>query len=308
MMLTNENAMSNIEQISFEGVGVLVNAPAKINLSVLVGALRDDGFHEIETVMAKVNWFDRVLVEPSKSRGIQLVCKGPYWAPEGKENLCYQACRKICDKYDMPCNIKITLDKQLPAGAGLGSGSSDAAAVLIAVNLLFKLELPGDELRKIAAELGSDVPFFLDGPLAFCCGKGEKIKKLNEIFNFKALLLLPDISVSTKRVYENFHENKGLFKDFSAKINAFIGENRIDLVAKMCANMLDSSCLCLHEKLKQLKKGVESLGIRPLSLSGSGSTLYKIYYNDDINICEQDKCELERNIDCKCVIVSNNRW
>ena len=99
--------------------------------------------------------------------------------------------------------LKITLFKNIPAGSGLGGASSDAAAVLLGVNRLLKLGCSDEELGLLAAELGSDVTFFLDGPLSFCSGQGEMVEKIEEIFNFLAVLMLPDVNVSTKMVYES---------------------------------------------------------------------------------------------------------
>ena len=164
------------EQITIISDGLLVRAPAKINLSLLIAGQRPDGFHEIETVMTKVDWFDEILFQQGQKTGIELVCKGQYWAPEGKENLIYQACQMLLDSCHLQANIKITLTKNIPAGTGLGSASSDAAAALIGVSKFLQLAVEPLQLNEMAANLGSDVPFFLDGPLAFCTGKGEKNK------------------------------------------------------------------------------------------------------------------------------------
>ena len=274
--------MTNKEQFETIGNGLLVRAPAKINLSLLIAGKRLDGFHEIETIMAKVNWYDEILIQQGQKTGIELVCNGPEWAPEGEENLVYKAAKMLLETCGRKANIKITLTKNIPAGTGLGSASSDAAATLTGLNKYLDLQLPNAELAKLAAQLGSDVAFFLDGPLAFCTGKGEKIKKLDENFNFLALLILPDVSVSTKKVYANYRHNPALYKKLNARINDLLGKNRIDLVAKMCTNMLEISCFSLYKELAELKTKIESLGIRPLCLSGSGSAMFYIIDNSDV--------------------------
>ena len=121
--------------------------------------------------MAKINWYDEILLQKSGKPGIELICKGPYWAPQGAENLVYRACQKLLEDCKKNVGLKIILKKNIPAGTGLGSASSDAAATLIGLNKLLKLNVKPAQLKKIAAELGSDVPFFLDGPIAFCTGK-----------------------------------------------------------------------------------------------------------------------------------------
>jgi len=296
------------EQFETLGEGLLVQAPAKINLSLLIAGKRPDGFHELETIMAKVNFYDQILIEQGSKTGIELICSGPEWAPEGEENLVYKAAKMLLENCGQEADIKITLTKNIPAGTGLGSASSDAAATLIGLNKYLDLQLPNAELAKLATQLGSDVAFFLDGPLAFCTGKGEKIKKLDENFNFLALLILPDVSVSTKKVYANYKHNPVLYKKLNARINDLLGKNRIDLVSKMCANMLETSCFSLYKELAELKAKIESLGIRPLCLSGSGSAMFYIIDNGDVEKARENRDKLEEKTGCKSVIVSNNRW
>ena len=296
------------EQITAVSDGLLVLAPAKINLTLLIAGKRPDGFHEIETIMAKVNWFDEILIQPGQSLGLELTCEGQYWSPSGKENLIYQAYKLLLAHCDITANIKITLTKNIPAGSGLGSASSDAVAALLGLVRFLKLDLDKRQLHKLASALGSDVPFFLDGPLAFCTGKGEKVKKLNEKFNFLALMVLPDVSVSTKKVYNNYKHNDRLYKKLNTRINSYIQKNRIDLASKMCANMLQTSCFRLHNELAELKDKIESLGVRPLCLSGSGSTMFWIAGRGDEKKAKEYQQKLIENVGCKSIIVTNNRW
>ena len=300
--------MSSKEQFEAVNDGLLVRAPAKINLSLLIAGKRPDGFHEIETVMAKVDFYDEILIEPGQKAGIELLCRGPHWAPERKDNLVYQACEMLLNSSGQHADIKITLTKNIPAGSGLASASSDAAATLIGLNKYLNLELPNHRLAKLAEKLGSDVAFFLDGPLAFCTGKGEKIKKLTEIFDFSALLILPDVSVSTKKVYANYRHNASVYEQFSARINSYVREKRFDLVLGMCANMLQTSSFSLYRELAELKARIESLGIRPLCLSGSGSALFFIIDSKEEKRARKDKCKLDERIGCTSIIISNNMW
>ena len=296
------------EQITLVSDGLLVLAPAKINLSLLIAGKRPDGFHEIKTVMAKVDWFDEILFQQGQKAGIELACEGPYLAPEGKENLIYQASKMLLESCHSQANIKITLTKNIPAGTGLGSASSDAAAALIGANRFLQLAVGPHQLSEIAAKLGSDVAFFLDGPLAFCTGRGEKNEKLDENFNFLALLIIPNVSVSTKKVYANYKHDSALYEKLNNRINSYIEKNRIDLVLKMCTNMLQISCFSLYKELAELKTKVESLGIGPLCLSGSGSTMFCVMDSTDEEKARQNRRKLEEKIGCKSVIVSNNRW
>ena len=300
--------MAGKEQITTVGNGLLVLAPAKINLSLLIAGKRPDGFHEIKTVMAKVNFFDEIFIEEGQKAGIELLCTGPHWAPEGKDNLIYQAAKMLLESCGSPADIRITLTKNIPAGAGLGSASSDAAAALIGVSSFLQLAIGKSELSEMAAALGSDVAFFLNGPLALCTGKGEKIKKLDENFNFLALLILPDVSVSTKKVYANYKHDSALYRKLNTRINSLLQKNRIDLVSKMCANMLETSCFSLCKGLAELKAKIESLNIAPCCLSGSGSAMFFVMDSGDEERASRNRRKLEEKLDCRSIIVSNNRW
>ena len=303
-----ESYMVGKEQITVFGDGLLVLAPAKINLSLLVAGKRPDGFHEIETIMAKVNLFDEIFIEQGVRGGIELACKGPHRAPWGKENLAYKACEMLLKSCGSKGDIKITLTKNIPAGAGLGSASSDAAATLIGVSKFLQLPVEPQKLHEIATNLGADVPFFLDGPLAFCTGKGEKIKKLDKNFNFSVLLILPNVSVSTKRVYANYKDNRAYFEKLRTRINSNIEKNKIDLIANLCANMLFKSCLQLHNELAELKIRIEVLGAGPVCLTGSGSALYVLFDSSEEQKAKLWKKTLTQSIGCESVIVNNNRW
>jgi 4-diphosphocytidyl-2-C-methyl-D-erythritol kinase len=300
--------MTDKDQFETIGDSLLVRAPAKINLSLLIAGKRPDGFHEIETIMAKVNWFDEILIQPGSKPGIELTCTGPQWAPQGEENLVHKAAKLFMDSCGKQADIKITLTKNIPAGSGLGSASSDAAAALIGLNKYLDLHLPNPPLAELAARLGSDVAFFLDGPLALCTGKGEKIKKLDENFNFLALLILPAVSASTQKVYDNYRHNPALYEKLHTQINPLLEKNRIDLITKMCANMLEMSCFSLYTELADLKAKIESSGSRPLCLSGSGSAMFHIIDNCDTEKGRANQTILENQTGCKAVLVSNSKW
>lgn len=195
---------------------------------------------------------------------MSLFAGGGYWAPDGEKNLVYRACTLMVEaagdteKARKAACVKVTLTKNIPAGTGLGSASSDAAAALIGMNRFFDLGVSDEKMHEIAARLGSDVAFFLAGPLAFCWGRGEKIREIQEKFAFRVLLALPGVSVSTKDVYENFSADKELFERLSSEINAEIAKKNIDLVAGMCANMLEKCCFDLYPQLAELKRYIQS--------------------------------------------------
>jgi 4-diphosphocytidyl-2-C-methyl-D-erythritol kinase len=300
--------MAAKKQITRVGDTLHVLAPAKINLTLLIAGKRPDGFHEIETVMARIDYYDEITIQPGKNKGIELLCTGPYWAPQGSENLVHRAAQLLFQTCNTTANVKITLRKNIPAGSGLGSASSDAAATLIGLNEFLHLSLDRAALAELAATLGSDVPFFLGGPMALCTGRGEKIEALNEKFDFTAILFLPDINVSTKKVYGNYRHHQDIYQSLKVQINSHIGKNRFDLLAPMCANMLQNSCFTLVKELADLKAKIESLGFAPLCLSGSGSAMFFLMQGGNKQAVMADPLKLEQMLGCKSVSVSNNRW
>lgn len=301
---------SNPQQpLQFErrGDGLLVRAPAKINLSLLIAGKRSDGFHELETIMAKIDLCDEILVENRDQDGIELICRGAHWAPDGPENLVYRAAQMAFDLAGRPAGVRLTLTKNIPAGSGLGGASSDAAATLMGLNQHFALGLSQTQLAQIAATLGSDIAFFLYGPLAFCSGRGEKIAEISAPFAFEALLLLPEVHVSTKQVYANYRHDPKRYEQLSQQIESHLAHNRIDLVAKMCANMLQESCFDLFGQLGDLKMKAEGLGLGSVCLSGSGAALFSVLSEESPEV-ETLRDRIATESGCQCLIVSNSLW
>lgn len=301
-------SVGGLEQFERRSAGLLVRAPAKLNLSLLVAGKRPDGYHELETVMAKVDWMDELLLEPHRGEGLELICKGSSAVPEGPDNLVWKAWQLVCESVGKALPVRITLWKNIPAGTGLGSGSSDAAATLLGLNRLFNLKLSEKSIFDMACRLGSDVAFFLNGPTAYCTGRGEKIQKILDFPDFRALLIVPIVSVSTKKVYENYVHQPALFESLREQINDALLKKSIDSLAEICANMLQISCFHLHSELADLKAKVERLCAGKVCLSGSGSAMFMLFGKDSnakIQTCRQ---LLDRTLGIPCRIVNNNRW
>jgi 4-diphosphocytidyl-2-C-methyl-D-erythritol kinase len=300
--------MASLPQFEKLADGLLVRAPAKLNLSLLIAGKRPDGFHEIETVMAKVDWYDEIRVQPGRAAEIEFSCGGPCWAPNDQTNLVYRAARLALDTCGGPRGVRLTLTKNIPAGSGLGSGSSDAAATLLGLNAYLHLELSQSRLTDLAGRLGSDVAFFLNGPLALCTGRGEKIAELPARLPCMALLILPDVNASTKEVYAHYAHDPALYARLHAQIQAHLEKNRVDLLARSCANMLESSCFHLYEELGALKEAVESLGVGPVCLSGSGSTMFSMVDSLDAESLETLRDRIRQTTGCQSAVVRNNGW
>lgn len=295
------------EQFEATDRGLLVRAPGKVNLSLLITGKRPDGFHGIETIMAKINWYDELFFESNPGEGFELVCKGPHWAPEGPENLVLKACTALAEQTGLPLSARVTLVKNMPAGTGLGSASSDCAAALLGLRKFTNVDVPDSVLHQVAAALGSDINFFLGGPLAYCTGRGEKIESIERGLNFCALLVLPDISISTKKVYENYRCDPAAYSQLSGKINPLLQKKKVDSIAEICANMLEESCFRLYPELDQIKQDCEQLCGSKVCLSGSGSALYIRLSRPDEKILQLQE-HLMKEYSCASRFVYNNRW
>lgn len=183
-------------------------APAKINLSFEIKDRRADGFHEIETLMAPISLSDRLTIEANGNEdgGVLLSCDD-LSLPTGEGNLVVRAAKLFREATNNRAGIKIALEKKIPHGAGLGGGSSDAASTLLGLNELFGAGLKEDNLIKLAAQLGSDVPFFIVRSAAICRGRGEIVSPIALSAHFNLLLLKPDFGVPTPWAYGRWKES-----------------------------------------------------------------------------------------------------
>lgn len=297
----------SLPQFEYSNGALLARAPAKINLSLLIADKRDDGYHNLESIMAKVTFYDELLFGIGKAKGIELTCDG-FWSPDGKDNLVYKAAELFYENIDKAPAVKINLTKNIPAGSGLGGASSDAATTLLALNKLHNGLLKESKICELSASLGSDVSFFLNGPLALCTGRGEKVEKIDKAVSFAALLVLPDVNISTKRVYESFEVDMPLFGSLHEKIESYISEGRFDLIQKICANMLAKTCFALDNRLALLQVKIQEITRMPVCLSGSGSTLFVILDNKNCPDIDLYRREIKNSLGCNSIIVSSNEW
>jgi 4-diphosphocytidyl-2-C-methyl-D-erythritol kinase len=184
-------------------------APAKINLSLRVRRRREDGFHEIDSLLVPVSVFDRLEVELRDEGGLVFTCDDAT-VPADDTNLVVRAARLFCTEVGLEPHLRIHLEKNIPHGAGLGGGSSDAAQTLLALNHLFRTELPRETLLSLAADLGSDVPFFIHGTPARATGRGEQIAAVDFPHRLPLLLLKPPFGVPTPWAYQRWRESREL--------------------------------------------------------------------------------------------------
>jgi 4-diphosphocytidyl-2-C-methyl-D-erythritol kinase len=186
------------------------SAPAKINLSFRIKERRADGFHEIETLMAPISLADRLTIERAgEDGGIHFTCDDAS-LPAGDDNLVVRAAKVFCQRTNIMSGITIALEKKIPHGAGLGGGSSDAATTLLGLNELFAAGLSQKELLDLAAQLGSDVPFFVVRSAAVCRGRGEIVESTSLAAKFRLVLFKPDFAVPTPWAYGRWKDSQEL--------------------------------------------------------------------------------------------------
>jgi 4-diphosphocytidyl-2-C-methyl-D-erythritol kinase len=173
---------------------------------------------------------------------------------------------------------------------------------------LLRLDLTLEQQAHLASQLGSDVAFFLGGPLAFCTGKGETVRPLDADYPFTALLILPSTSVSTAKVYASYIHDSDLYRRQHDQMAEYLASNRIDAIVEMRANMLAGVCFTLESDLAVLKTRIENLGIGPLCLTGSGSALYQIIPGGDAALARRRQQIIEKEVSCASLIVTNNGW
>jgi len=261
---------------------LIVPSPAKVNLSLWIKGRRPDGYHELITVMHTINLYDTLFFHPSDQ--FELTIEGSESLPLNKSNLIVKAAKLFKEATGINPKVKIKLEKVIPVGAGLGGGSSNAAATLKGLNSIYGNPLSTEELTQLAAQLGSDVPFFIEGGLAVAYGRGERLKHYNPAA-FKLLVVYPDFSCSTREVYEKLPpiERDITVDDAEKRIISPLITGKLREVEEAMENDLERSSAPCVEKVKEVKEVVSSCGLKPL-MSGSGSSVFALITDEDYDL------------------------
>jgi 4-diphosphocytidyl-2-C-methyl-D-erythritol kinase len=256
---------------------VTIAAHAKVNLLLRILAREADGYHGLETAFCLLALADRVTVERRPEAGVSLEVAGADTGP-AEQNLAVRAAHAVLDATGARFGVVLRLDKQIPVRAGLGGGSSDAAAALIAVNRLAGDVVPRHELLQFAARIGSDVPFFLSGaPFALAWGHGERLLRLPPLPRAPVLLLTPPVAIATPEAYGWIDEARASTSRRGGVALDLAALSTWGDVARLSGNDFES---VVFGRLPELRQAFEALaGTRPLlcRLSGSGSTLFAVY-------------------------------
>lgn len=254
---------------------ISVKAPAKINLSLDVIRRRNDGYHDLEMVMTMIDLADRIDLWDEEQPIIRIKSSSGF-IPTDSRNIAYKAASLLRERYGISRGATIYIQKNIPVSAGLGGGSSDAAATLRGLNHLWNLGLTMDELAAIGAEIGSDVPFCVYGGTAFATGKGEILKPLPSPPPCWVVLAKPAISVSTKDVYEALDVNAIRCRpDTDGMIRAIEG-HQYDEMCRLTCNVLEEVTMVLHPEVKWYKRLILKFGADAVLMSGSGPTVFAL--------------------------------
>ncbi len=274
--------------MTIEMSAMQVLAPAKINLSLKILGRRSDGFHEIETLITPISLYDKIDIE-KQSRWIDFSCDDPT-VPSGDENLVVRAAKAFFEKTKISGGVGIRLHKKIPHGAGLGGGSSDAAATLRVLNQLFKTKLSREELAKLGSNVGSDVSFFLFESAAVCKGRGEIVNPTRLKTKLSILLFKPAFLVSSAWAYSRWQDSKEI-PEISYQPQNFDGQS--------FRNDLERPVFEKFVFLAQLKAWLlkqEQVGAA--LMSGSGSTVFAVLRSEaDVDLLvKRARDQLDREI------------
>ncbi len=258
---------------------LIIHTPAKLNLYLNILGKRADGFHDLETMMVSVRLFDTIRFESSTAANIELRCRSRIAStitlPTDRRNLIIKAAEILRTETGSNFGATLFLEKRIPSEAGMGGGSSDAAATLVGLNLLWKLNLSPEKLHQLAAQLGSDVNFFLDSaPASLCTGRGEKTEPICLSQPMHFVIVKPPSGLSTKAVFEIWAEEKSSFTMPLSSVQNVLQSGRPTEIQKILQNSLEQPARCLNVDVDRLLRVLAKQDVLGFAMTGSGSACF----------------------------------
>lgn len=250
---------------------------AKVNLTLDVLNKRPDGYHNLEMIMHEAGPYDIIAVEVNTGgEGIKLSCTRSD-IPLGSDNTCYRAAEQFLNAAGIRAQINIKITKNIPAGAGLGGGSSDAAGVIKALDALFGCRMEKDKMAEIGKAVGADVPFFIYGGCALAEGIGERLTPLKELSGARILIAKPNLSVSTPYVFKKFRLSGKLSHPNTAACVEAVKNGNLAALAAAAGNVLESVTEAENPVIGEYKKIMKSFGAVYSLMSGSGPSVFGVF-------------------------------
>jgi 4-diphosphocytidyl-2-C-methyl-D-erythritol kinase len=249
-------------------------APAKINICLKVLGRRDDGFHEIFSIIQAVDLYDEMSLARTGGNNISIECNNPK-IPVGADNLISRAFQIMKDRYSFDGGVRVRLLKRIPPGSGLGGGSSNCAATIRALDRIFSLRLTSQEMSRIGATIGSDVPFFFSSGSAIVTGRGEIVEDVVLPLEYSVLIVIPDVSISTHDVYSNL--KLGLtWRNIRDKLKVDWDNSCLTDLVGLLSNDLEEVVLQSCPEVRRIRRWLTARGFEHVSMSGSGSAVFAI--------------------------------
>ncbi len=261
---------------------VTVFAPAKINVTLRILDRRPDGFHNLWSIMQTVGLEDEVQIRLCADRqDIQLRCDATQLATD-QSNLVYRAATVVLAYARRAIGLDIDLRKRIPMGAGLGGGSSDAAATIIGLNHLLRLEWSPAQMADVGQSLGSDVPFFLFAPSAFVTGRGETVQPIAIEGTRWVVLVNPGFGINTKWAYQELAATRTTVAPLSSAQRELDRQSRVSWaqLTGVAENDFEAPVFGAHEKLREIKRSLQAQGAEIALLSGSGATVFGVFADE----------------------------
>lgn len=252
-----------------------IKAYAKINLFLDILYKRKDNFHELDMIMQSISLYDTLNIKKVKE-GIHIKCNDKS-IPTDEKNIAYKAAQLFLEEFNIKSGINITIKKRIPVEGGLGGGSSDAAATLVALNKIFEIKVDNKHLRKLAQKIGSDIPFCIEGGTKRAKGRGEIIINIKPLTKTHIVLIKPNANISTPYAYSLYNHNVKN-KNINKLIRA-IESNGFNNIKKQLYNEFEEYILPINYEIKKAKELLSSYDNEGCLMTGSGSVVYALYKN-----------------------------
>ena len=256
-------------------------AYGKINLSLDVLGRRANGYHDVSMVMQTVDLYDVITLRKLSYRDGIILTTDVDNIPLDEGNIVYKAIKLVKEEYGIDIGVSADIKKRLPVAAGMGGGSADSAAALRGMNTLFELGLKSERLEELGVRLGADVPFLIKGGIALAEGIGEKLTALPAFPECSLVIVNPNVSVSTKEVYEAFDSLTEVVHPDIKKLTDSLGKEDLGYIVKLLGNVLEDVTIKKHGIIDEIKRLLVENGAVVSMMTGSGPTVFGIFENEE---------------------------